>query len=313
MILFIRSIEFWQIQFLKKYDLVALNGLEPDASQFHTELCTIPLFDSKRILVVRHADALFKLIHSNATLFKYFERDLKQIPETTHLLLQFDSTSFPAGFSFLENIAEIIYKTKPLYKKDILGYLKKKAKILEYTIDEGVIELLIEKCAWDSKNSMRMFDLLVLYAKKDQRITHDMVNKFCHDLEGDLYFEILDHLSEKRLDKCIHKINQHKIIDGNQLFFGFVKIFTDSFRYMQFKNISISIQDIYKQLEFNTMGQYILKKTEQRIQTMIRSYSDKEIKLILNKLLELDKRLKSESSEKHRTLLIMFVNSIKAF
>ena len=288
-------------------DIITINGLEGSASQFHAELTTIPLFSSDRFIIIRHADTLLKNIMANTVVFKYFERDLINIPSCNRLLLQFDDT-FPKGFDFLKKIA-IVSETRILYEKDLYALIERKVESWNKKIDYPTIQLLIEKCSGDSKQVLKKLDQIVLYTMQKERITKEDIQLFCADLEGDLYFTILDYIAEKKISRCLQKINQHKFLDGSVLMPGIIKIFTDAFRYSSLRKIGADNDTIRKSLGLDTQN-FIAKKNEARIHSTVKNYPYETLKYIFNALHALDQQFKMEPPIKHKTLLILFISSL---
>ena len=290
-------------------EIISLNGLEATSSQFHAELTTIPLFSANRFLLIRHSDTLFKNIITNNVIFKYFERDFKQIPTCTRILIHIES-DLSKSYDFLKNISTIV-ETRVLYEKDIFALIERKAQDIGKEIHRDTINLLINKCAFDSKQILKTFDQIALYSMQSKIITKDDINMICLDIEGDLYFSILDSIAEKKINRCLQKINQHKFTDASLLLPGIIKIFTDAFRYNIFKNLNLDVQLIRKKMGWDTGQVFINKKNESRLLSTIKFYSLSNINIILKKLKDLDKQIKMEAPNKHKTLLIMFITSLE--
>ena len=295
-----------KIELLKPpLDVFYANGLEADTRQFHAELFTLPLFSSSRLVVLKHAEALFEKIQSELTVKKHFEKDIKKIPISTFLFIQLDSNSLPQSLSFLKGLSALV-KPKTLKGIGILRHFQSKADSLNITISSEAIEALLKKCAWEFQNALRVFDQLALYSKKEKKITIEIVEEFCDDLQGDLYFDILDHVAEKKTVKCIEKLNHHRYSDSMQLLTGLSKLFANAYRFKKYRSLGFSTSNIYKKLGMTGGHPYVVKKNEQRIQNILKYYSESSYSRIFRRLIELDKQLKTESKEKGRTFLIMF-------
>ena len=291
-------------------ELFSANGLEADAQQFHAELFTVPLFSSSRLVVLKHSETLFKKIQTDPIVKKHFENDIRNIPLSTFLFIQLDSNSLPQSLSYLRDMS-ILIKPRVLRGKNIFNHFKSKADSLNITVSSDVIEALMKKCGWEFQSALRVFDQLVLYSKKVKKITLEIVEDFCDDLQGDLYFDIIDHIAERKIAKCIEKLNQHKYSDSMQILSGFSKLFTDAYRFKKYRSMGLSHSSIYEKLRMADGHPYIVKKNEQRIQNILKYYSESSFVKIFKRLVKLDEQLKTESKEKERTLLTMFAASLE--
>ncbi|MDH5716620.1 MAG: hypothetical protein OEZ22_03165 [Spirochaetia bacterium] len=291
---------------------VTLNGLETDASIFHAELSTIPMFQNCRVLFIRHADTILKKIDANKTILSYFLRDFKNLPDTTKLILQIDDKKIPASLKTLEENT-LIYKTDDIREKDLPFFLKSRSQIMGYSIDDIALKILIEKCAWDYSQAIQALDRLFTYAVHEKKISTEDVHEVCHDMEGDVYFMILDSLSERKIKQCVKLLIHHKLNYGDFIVQGIIKLFTNALRYSYLRNNNnLSTNEIFKRLEIKTNHAFILKKNENQFQKLLSKYNAKEISDILEKLFELDKRFKENTRlEEQKTFLITFAASLE--
>ena len=298
---------------------ISLNGLETQANEFHTELFTVPLFVSTRLVVVKHADILLmKEIDKNREVLKHFEHDITNWPESVFAFLQLDSPD--ASSSVLKKLQPlgVTYSYQPPKGRQVFHYFEKKAIELNYEIDDEAIQTLLSKSAWDFRYAEKMFDQLTsnLFTRserdqKKRKITAEVIQKYHDDSEGDLYFEIADQASSKKIKDCIDKLNRHKFEDGLEILYALARLFSDSYRYHYFKKLGLSHEDIIERLNIKNAHPYMIKKTIERLQTTLYSYSEQSMPVIFKRLNALDKRLKTEKREKHRSLLIMFMASLE--
>ncbi len=299
---------------------ISLNGLEVSPSQFYTELFTVPLFFSNRIVIVRHADSLFKNIEINSTILKHFNKKFNHLPKSIFCFLQFDSSSLPKNFSKLKE-SDVIFKPNLPKGHNIILYYIKEAKKMGYEIDKEALELLLSKCAFDFHKTHQALKQLTLYllpqcnqkTLNKNKITLEMIEDFCEKSEGNFYFQLLDQIAEKRISDCIQKFNQHKFNDGTDLSISFTKLFIDAYRYQYFIKLGISHSEILIRLGIKKAHPFMIKKNEQRYQKLLQNYQEKSYPFILKALSKLDKILKIEPKEKHRNSLIMFIASLEGY
>ncbi len=296
---------------------ISMNGLETSPSEFHTELFTIPLFASTRMVTVRHADLLFKKIESEKTTLKYFKHSFENWPKSIFCFLQFDSSSVPKKITHLEKLSITFKASIPKGHNLILHYIRK-AKQMGCEIDQKSLELLISKCSCDFYRIQQMFDQLALHmiphnkeTSEDTKITEEMVEEFCINWDGNFYFEILDHIAEKKIQRCIQRVYQHSFDDANELSGSFTKLFVDAYRYHHFKKLGLTDSETLERLNMKTAHPFMIKKSQQRYQKLMQHYPETSISLVFKHLSRLNEVLKIEPKEKHQTLLVMFIASLE--
>ena len=294
-----------------------MNGLEASPNEFYTELFTIPLFASTRMIIVRHADLLFKQIESEKTTLKYFTYGFEHWPQSIFCFFQFDSSSIPKKMTLLSQLS-ITFKPSIPKRYNLIPYYTKKVKQMGYNIDQKTLELLISKCAWDFYRIQQILDQLTLHlipqnkeTSKEINITQDMIEEFCTNWDGNFYFEILDYIAEKKIQKCIQRIYQHSFDDGSELSGSFTKLFIDAYRYHHFKKLGLPNSETLERLNMKTAHPFMIKKSQQRYQKLMQHYPETSIYLVFKHLIKLDETLKIEPKGKHQTLLIMFIASLE--
>ena len=299
------------------FETISMNGLEATPQEFYSELFTVPLFASGRMIILRHADVLLKKIEeSDSKFFEHFERGFQNWPELVFAFLQFDSQALSKKFNFLKKWG-ITFKGSVPKGRNMVRHFITKADQLNYQMNEKTAEAFLTKCAWDHQKAESAFDQLTLHlfpsheqGSEKKEITLEMVEAFCCELEGDFYFELLDGIAEKRLRTCIEKLNQHRFSDGNELLGGLIRLFTDSYRYHEFKKQNLPQSEILERLNMKTAHPFMAQKSEQRYRRVIQNYSERGMAYIFSKLAQLDKMLKVEPKEKHLVVLTMFIASL---
>ena len=298
-------------------EIISINGLETQVSEFHTELFTVPLFVSARLVVLKHADNLLKEISKNQKVLKHFNHDIQNWPEAVFGFLQLDTSSTSSVLKKLQDLG-ITYAYQPPKGNQISHYFKKKALELNYEIDETAIQTLLVKSAWDFRHTEKIFDQLTenLFTKSEReqekrKITTEVIHEYYDDSESDLYFEITEQASSKKIKDCIEKLNHHKFEDGMEILYALSRLFSDSYRYRYFKRLGLPHEDILERLNIKNAHPYMIKKTIERLQNTLYHYSERSIPFIFKRLNVLDKRLKTEPREKHLSLLTMFMASLE--
>ena len=308
------------------FETISMNGLEATPQEFYSEMFTVPLFTSSRMIILRHTDVLLKKIeeadkNADSKIFKHFEKGFKDWPEHVFAFLQFDSEALSKKFTFLKKWG-ITFKASIPRGKNMVRHFITKADQLNYQMNEKTAQAFLAKCAWDYQKAESAFDQLTLHLfpnppnreqdSEKKEITAEMVEAFCCDWEGDFYFELLDSIAEKRLRACIEKLNQHRFNDGNELLGGLIRLFIDTYRYREFKKQNLSQSEILEKLNMKTAHPFMAQKSEQRYRRVIKNYSERSMAYIFSKLAQLDGMLKVESQEKHLTLLVMFIASLES-
>ena len=298
------------------FERTLINGLEASPQELYSELFTIPLFASARMIAVKHADYLFKRIESESNILKRFEHDLKIWPKSIYCFLQFDSSAIPKKFALLKTLS-VTFKPSIPKGDRLISYYIRKANKMGCKIESKTLEFLAGKCAWDFYRIQQVFDQLTLHLaplneeiSENLNVTQEMIEELCADWDGDFYFAILDDIAEKKIQCCIQKIHQHNFDDGRELFSSFAKLFVDSYRYFYFTKLGLPSAEILDQLNMKTAHPYMIKKNQQRYQKLIQHYPENSISFVFKYLSKLDEALKIESKEKHRTLLVMFLASL---
>lgn len=275
-----------------KPEIITLNGADTEPSTFHAELSTIPMFDTIRLLRVRHCDTLLKKIKSNNTIYGYFERDLKNTGGANRLILEIDESKIPSAWSWLEKIS-LIYSNKTIKEKDLPGYIQKRAEAAGYKMGINTAQLLVSRCAMDRNKSLNALDRLMLYTIHEKTITSEDVEQGVTDAEGDRHFKIIDLVAERKISAALRELSRHHLDDGLFLLNGLISWFSNSVRYRMLKSSGLSSREIHETLGMRVDHDYIFRKNEERFNHINRNYSSGNIPLILRNLIRADKDLKT--------------------
>jgi len=291
-------------------DTITLNGTEIDTAVFHSEMSTIPMFDTGRIILVRHADAVLKKIDANKTVLPYFIRDFNNVYEKTLLLIQCE-TRLPASLNFLSENAWVIEeeKTRP---KDIPEIIKTRAHKMGFEIEDGAILEMTNRYSLNPGLLASALDRLFLYCLDEKKIFQQDVREVATHVEGDLVFDIIDALANRDTDKAV-KLFQNNEFSNGVFFAGSVnKFFTDSMRYLHLKNCGLASKEIHERLELNTSHSFIFRKNEDRFHLTLGNYNFDEISGILEKLYDLDRAMKeNNAADIQKNMIILFIISLE--
>lgn len=292
-------------------DDIRINGLEAEASTLHAEMSTIPMFEATRIVLVRHSDQILKKIDSDKGIRSYFERDIPNLPEGTHLIFHYEGKKIPAKLKFIEDAA-LVYEEKPLREQDLPQYLAGKARQAGYQVSMDAMHLLVEKSAFDSIKAVSALNRLFLYTLHEKKIEEEDVRSVCTGMEGDLNFAILDLIAERKTNKAIEKLQQHKLSEGIMILGLWAKLFSDLFRYRQYANLGFSGKELHDLVGLNSSHRFFFERNEKRMRTALSLYSENELRSILARLSETDRRIKESSSDAalQKTALILFLASL---
>ena len=294
-------------QELGQIEEIVLNGFEVEASTFHAELSTIPMFESARVVWLKHGNEIFNKIAANKTLLSYFVRDFENIPKTTFIVIHFDGYKVPKNLDVIHQKAWV-FNLKPMNEKDLVQYLSNRIQQLGFSAEQGVVNLIAEKSAWESKQAMAALDRLFSFCLHEKKINLHDVNEVCHDLEGDFYFKLLDLLASRRVKQVLSSLNQQKISDGAFFLGGFIKLYTNALRYHYMKKAGLSPIDIHERLGLNAKRSFIFNKNEERFSKIFENYKLSELKLVIKNLCKLEQQMKENPKlHQQRTLLTMFV------
>jgi len=291
-------------------EIVKLNGLEIDSTIFHSELCTIPMFNDARLIWLKHADEILKTIHQDKTILSYFQRDFNNLSEKTFIIIQLDEAKIAKKLDFFTEKA-VIFKEEKIKEKDFPNLIRNRVKVMKFNIEENAIQRIIEKSGSNASAIFSSLDKLFTYKFHNKRIQKENVNEVCHDIEADLYFKIINLIAERNINKILKMLLNYKIISGNILLSALAKLFTNAFRYRLLQKTGINTNDIHTQLKLNINNPYIYQKDKEKFYKMNHNYSLKEFNKIFTRIQRLDEQIKSTASlEAHRTFLIMFISSL---
>jgi len=294
-----------------KPEEISLNGLDADPSTFHAELSTIPMFNTTRVILIRHCEGILKKISQNKTVLPYFIRDLHNIPPETHLIFHTNEKKLPKDFHFLEESAVVI-EEQPLKERDLPAFISGKCHQMDFEIDEKAISLLSTKYSLNPEQIEGALDKLFLSCLNEKKIEIADIEEVCFDIEGDLIFTIIDHISRREIDRSINLFNKHKIADGNGFAAMLFKFFSEVVRYLNLQEAGIPVKEIHNTLELNTSRSFIFQKNEERFKAASRLFSGPELSEIMTRLFELDKRLKENSDTAvQKAIIVFFIASLK--
>ncbi|MDH4200398.1 MAG: DNA polymerase III subunit delta [Spirochaetia bacterium] len=298
-------------EFYPGADVVSLNGTETDASVFHSELATIPMFETGRLILLRHADNLLKKIDANKTILSYFTRDFAGIYEKTILVMQLEAAKVPASLNIMMDKAWFFEQEKPR-ARDIPEIIKTRVHKMGFEIDDDALSEMTNKYSLNPTLLYQALDRLLLCCLNEKKISREDVREAAFDVEGDLAFDIIDALAERNLPKAIKLFENNEFTNG--VYFGSLinRFFTDLFRYQKLKNAGIEIKEIHERLDLNTKHAFIFRKNNEKFHNASMNYSADEIIVTLDKLFELDKNMKENNAmQLQKNIIIVFMASLE--
>ena len=311
----IDSIHSLYLEQLKKHhtqvDDIHLNGGDTDASTLHAEFATIPMFDEIRLLWVRHGSAIFDKINANKVIKEYFVRDFNNIPESTNMLLQLDGKKLPKAFENLTKKAWILQE-KPLKEKDLPSFIKSRVRQMGFEIEEGAVQLLSERYSFNTERLNDALNRLFTYCLSEKQIYQKDIDDICFDTHGNAVFTILDLLAEKKITELLKILPEQRFSDFGMLVSLISKLFIESMRSLRLKKCNMGVKEVHERMGLNTKHTFIIRKNEDRMLKVNSNYSARSYRKIYPALIELDKRMKENSTEEmHTTILTMFIASLE--
>lgn len=298
----------WLMKEKGSVEKIMLHGHDVREEDLHAHLTTPPIFENARLVYLRHCDHALKKIDSNKVVSAYFQRDLKKIPDSIWVVFQIDGKKIPNSLDFLYKEA-IKIEEENLAFKDLPAYLLQRARAANFETDISVMSIICEKCAYDQNQSVMALNQVITFCLHTKKITAQDVEEILFELEGDFNFKIIDAIGERDIDLAMKQILQHRFSDGLQVASGWIRTFTDAWRYIAFKKAGFQNEEIQKLLMMSQGQFYYFKKRSEKI---LQHYRKKELYEIVQKLPLLDKQLKIETkSEGQMTILIMFLESIR--
>lgn len=293
-------------------EAVRLNGLEADASAFHAELSTIPMFDTTRLLWLRHADAILKKIAANNTVKGYFLRDFENIPPKTFVLIQSEAKKLPTPLLSISQNGWV-FEEETLRENDLSAFILRRAHLMEFEIAPEAVEELAIRYAPNPSLISTAMDRLFAYCLHEKKIDKGDVEEVCFEVEGDMVFKITDMIAARRIDKALDLFVHHKFTDAGLLTTMISRLFVDVGRYRSLKALGLGTKEIHQRLQWNVNHQFVMRKNEERVELMQKKYGVAEVSHVLGRLFDLDRRVKENTgASDQQTILTMFIASLSA-
>lgn len=290
-------------------ETTTLNGPEAEDAALHSEVATIPMFESMRLIRLKHADSFLKKISKNKTVFAYYQRDLRNMPPGTSLILETDENKIPADWHFLRE-GGLILTPRKIREQDLPAFIKERANRAGFEIDIKTASLLVQRCAFVKEKCLNALDRLMLYTLSEKSIHADDIDEVVTDEVGDVYFKILDSFA-KRQPSLLKLVIQHDFSDAGEIVNRLAKWVSDAIRFRHLSDSGMSVKDAHKRLGLNTQHQYVFRMNNERFQTFHRVYSRNEQTELLRNLLTLDERLKmTNSAALHHALVTAFFSTV---
>ncbi len=292
---------------------IRLNGLDCKLNVLHAEIATMPMFDAARCIFLRHADGILRELDKAAkheetkNLLAYFERDVRNLPESTSLVIQTEDKKIPSSVSFFEQ-TDWIFEEKELRERDLAAFLLTRAKTMGYEIAIETAEFLAEKSAFDSRMAIHSLDQLFIFKLHDKKITRDDIAALVTDSEGELQFQVVDEIARRNIPAALQKFMQTKPDEGPKTLGLWLKLFSDYTRYQGYVSAGIAPQEALAVLG---VAPFRFSQVEDKFRRMAQLYPGNSVTEILDRFVEYDRRLKeNNSAAATRDLLVNFLLSL---
>lgn len=301
------------------FEEIRINGAESELNVLHAELCTIPMFNNNRLIWVRHADNMFERLDKKKDVLskktvQNFINDFDNVPLETAAFIHFDKKKIPTAFKSIDQ-NQFVIELQNLKEKDLPAFLRQKAVAAGYELEAGAEQLLIQKCAFDVKQSVRELDSLFLYCLKEKKIEVQDIQTFCSNLEGDLLYATLDLIAERKLSAAIAKFGQNKMDntkDAMYFFRALARLFTDAFRYSYLHQFCQTAAEVQGRLGYRNNLDWLVRKNDQKFRRLLQLYHPQEISVILEHLYQLDGRLQeNQNPQMQKQILFSFLFFLK--
>lgn len=269
-----------------------------DLSDVLEDLDTYGLFSEKKVIIVRNI-GLFK-IDDNKDKYDHFIKYLNNSDKDKLLIIEADklnsNTKLSKDLKKLCSYKEIEINTKNLIKDCLKGY----------SVNQNTINLIDEYCLGDIVKIQTECDKLKLYRidekKIDEKDVLDLVEKKLGDSK-DLVFSFTRSLAEKDKKNALKKYIE--LLDYSIQPLSIIGLLANQMRIIyQVKILSdkgLSNSDIAKMLNEK---EFRVKKTRE----LIGYYSENDCLNIINKLSDIDLKIKTTDTDSNREIELFIMN-----
>lgn len=280
------KIEFWKAKFIEKYEGdINLDEFEGDTApnRIIEAAESIPFLGDKRLIIVK--DFLEKQDADNQ---KKMAELLERVPETTTLIF-LELNTPDKRKTFFKKLQEIarLEECKPLLGNDLTEWIVARIKNSGSDIDWGTatyLGSLIGNDSWRLKNET---EKLALYAK-GEKITRENVDEMVSGSGNTTVFKLTDALGTRQAEQAIRYF--HDLVEKGEAIPMIFAMLVRQFR------LIIQIKELQDQRVAHAqiatkIGQHPYAVSAIASQTQ--NFTEQELLTIYNKLLKIDRDLKT--------------------
>jgi len=194
------------------FNLDVLHGDEFDADLFNDRMSTFPLFNERRVLVLKKYEKL-STRHKDDVLSA-----LERLPTSVVLVVETDQDRLDTVrvknlHKYIEQKG-ISIRFEALSDGETVEWVKNRAHREGLAIDPEALDYLVESVGTNLMDLVNELDKIVLAVDESKRITIDTVSAVVGRYRSENLFAFLDHLGEPRATGVVRRMN--KVLDGGE-------------------------------------------------------------------------------------------------
>ncbi|MFB0972455.1 MAG: DNA polymerase III subunit delta [Tissierellia bacterium] len=295
----------------KDFNYTYLNSIDLELDNFYSSIETLPFMSDKRVVIINELNNL----QTKQNLSDVFFETLKNISDDTIVIFHDSDQNLKKNtklYKFFKGINKVIEFDK-LNNHELSKFLKKEILKRDKAINEGDLSYFIMLSGYHNKKvDVNLYDVetevekLISYSSSE-RITREEINKTTEKANDSDIFNLLEGLANKNSADSLRYL--HDLYDKNESLNGILYMIQR--RYRQMYKYSSLYQDM---------------KSEVDIKKIIGIPSDYEFKIVskisrgtdlcdlrdnLEKILDIDKKLKSTSQDQLLLMEYLIVDMCK--
>ncbi len=295
----------------KDFNYTYLNGNTLNLDNFYSSIETLPFMSKKRVVLINELQE-FQARHSLSDIF--FET-IKNISDDTIVLFHDSDQNLKKTtqlYKFFKGINKVVEFDK-LNNYEVANFLKKEIYKRDKTIGDGDLSYFIMLSGYlNKKVDVNLYDVetelekLISYSS-DEVITREDINKIVEKANDSDVFNLLDSLARKNSNDALKYL--HDLYEKNEPIPSILHMVQRRYRHM-----------------YQYSSLYIDRKRDDEIKKTIGISSDYEFKIVsqlsrgrdlcelkdnLEKILDIDKKLKSTTHDKLLLMEYLLVNICK--
>ncbi|NLW41716.1 MAG: DNA polymerase III subunit delta [Tissierellia bacterium] len=286
----------------KDFNYTHLNSINLELDYFYSSIETLPFMSDKRVVIIDELNVL----QTKQNLSDIFFDTLKNTSDETIIIFHDSDQNLKKNtklYKFFKNINRVVEFDK-LNNSELSSFLKKEILKKDKTISEGDLSYFIMLSGYHNRKvEVNLYDVetemekLISYSSSE-KITRDDINKVTEKANDSDVFNLLEGLANKNSIDSLRYL--HDLYDKNESLNSILYMIQRRYRQM-YKYLSL-YQDMKNELDIKkSIG--IPSDYEFKIVSKISRGQDLcELRDNLEKILEIDKKLKSTSQDQ---LLLM--------